>query len=367
MPYATQKMVKYMKEKGMSSSSGGESTDSSIISSAEEKKKIRDLPSSVDPADDDDSSPKRSSSGSSLRKKSSTKKAKSKKAKSKKKSKSKSRRGSSSSRKKSLVKPSSSGLKKKSSKSSSKRKFKMVANAELALAPLQEMGGVPGTANYDELTFDEKKVLFLKTLLTANIGKLKRTPATEPPEEGEQSFRLYSIDEEKPLWTGKPHSAKALYVATHQSFPPEIQVVCKQYDAKLYNPKSSLFLKVLRHLGKEHPSIIQVNKRKACMFKFIFNHNFLDLERRQQGRPGVRLPGDRPLRDTGRSGEKEEGPTGGERLPAGRLSAAFRHGLFRRHGHFPSSYRPSPPADSTPGDAAARQADRLPLGGHLLQ
>ena len=124
------------------------------------------------------------------------------------------------------------------------------------------MGGVPGTANYDELTFDEKKVLFLKTLLTANIGKLKRTPATEPPEEGEQSFRLYSIDEEKPLWTGKPHSAKALYVATHQSFPPEIQVVCKQYDAKLYNPKSSLFLKVLRHLGKEHPSIIQVNKRK---------------------------------------------------------------------------------------------------------
>ncbi|XP_017490615.1 PREDICTED: aurora kinase B-B-like [Rhagoletis zephyria] len=263
-------MVKYMKEKGLTSSTGsdsgggggGSSSASSssandVVSSVEDKKKkVRELPSSVDPADDDDVSPKSSSSGDSKTKAAKKKSSSSSKKKSKgKRSKSKSSTGKG--RKKSLVKSSTGAVNKKSplsakSKSSSKGKFKMVANTEMALKPLQVKG-----VNYGEMTFDEKKVQFMQTLLKANVSKLKSLPATEPSEEGKKAFSMYNLDEKKPLETGKPHSAKALYTCTHKSFSPDIQVVAKVYDAATYDPKSSLFLKVLRHLGKLHPNVIQ--------------------------------------------------------------------------------------------------------------
>lgn len=278
MPYATPKMVKYMKEKGLTSSTGsdsgggggGSSASSSsandVVSSAEDKKKkVRELPSSVDPADDDDVSPKSSSSGDSKTKAAKKKSSSSSKKKSKgKRSKSKSSTGKG--RKKSLVKSSTGAVNKKSplsakSKSSSKGKFKMVANTEMALKPLQVKG-----VNYGEMTFDEKKVQFMQTLLKANVSKLKSLPATEPSEEGKKAFSMYNLDEKKPLETGKPHSAKALYTCTHKSFSPDIQVVAKVYDSATYDPKSSLFLKVLRHLGKLHPNVIQVGLNRSLQF-----------------------------------------------------------------------------------------------------
>ncbi|XP_017461809.1 PREDICTED: probable serine/threonine-protein kinase DDB_G0277165 [Rhagoletis zephyria] len=103
------------------------------------------------------------------------------------------------------------------------------------------------------MTFDEKKVQFIAALLKSNVRKLKEMDATESSEEGKKAFSMYSIGEKKPLESGaKPHSAKALYLCTHKSFPPDVQVIAKLYDPKTYDPKSSLFLKtwdVIHHDG----------------------------------------------------------------------------------------------------------------------
>lgn len=265
MPYATRKMVKYMKEKGLSSSSGEGSASSGstndVVSSAENDKKIRELPSSVDPVDDEGAASPKSPDGGS---KTSIK--------GKKKSKSKSKSKSAPKRTKSLVKSSTGKAGKKprsakSSKSSKKSggKVKMIPATEMALKPLQVKG-----VNYGEMTFDEKKVQFIQALLKSNVQKLKEMEATEPAEEGKKAFSMYSIGEKKVFETAKPHSAKALYVCSHKSFPPDVQVIAKVYDAKSYDPKSSLFLKVLRHLGKKHPNVIQVNRKCFTMITLIF-------------------------------------------------------------------------------------------------
>lgn len=249
MPYATRKMIKYMKEKGLSKSDEGSSTSTE---STENDKKIRELPSSVDPVEDEPQvatkSPKSPDTISKISNKS------------KKKSKSKTKSKSAKLRHKSLVKSSTGKVKgkprsAKSSKSSKKvGKVKMIPATEMALKPLQVKG-----VNYGEMSFDEKKVQFIQALLKSNVRKLKEMDASESSEEGKKAFSMYSIGEKKPLESGaKPHSAKALYVCSHKSFPPDVQVIAKLYDPKTYDPKSSLFLKVLRHLGKKHPNIIQV-------------------------------------------------------------------------------------------------------------
>lgn len=255
MPYATRKMVKYMKEKGLSTLNEGNSSSSSandVVSSAENEKKIRELPSSVDPVKDEPASPKLGDGS-----KTSIKPKKKSKSKSKSKSAPKMRT-------KSLVKSSTGkqGKKTRSAKSSksskkSEGKMKMIPATEMALKPLQVKG-----VNYGEMTFDEKKVQFIQALLKSNVRKLKKTEATESGEEGKKAFSMYSIGEKKVLETAKAHSAKALYLCSHKSFPPDLQVIAKVYDSKSYDPKSSLFLKVLRHLGKTHPNVIQVIKVK---------------------------------------------------------------------------------------------------------
>lgn len=106
------------------------------------------------------------------------------------------------------------------------------------------------------MSFDQKRVQFIQTLLKSNVSKLKEISASDPYEEAKKEFNMYSIEKKKPL-ERKPHSAKALYECTHKSFPADCLVVCKVYDTKSTDPTSSLFLKVLRHLGKKHPNITQ--------------------------------------------------------------------------------------------------------------
>lgn len=156
---------------------------------------------------------------------------------------------------------SSTKLKKSRSKQSiksskSKQKMKIIPDSEMALKPVI----VGGMNEEHEMTFDQKKVQFIQMLLKANVKKLKETEATEPPEEGKKNFNMYDFKDKKvPLEHRKPHSAKALYQCLHKSFG-DLALVVKVYDAseKAYDPHHSHYLKMIRHLSKKHPNIVQV-------------------------------------------------------------------------------------------------------------
>lgn len=71
------------------------------------------------------------------------------------------------------------------------------------------------------MSFDQKRVQFIQTLLKSNVRKLKELSASEPFEGAKKQFGNYTIDEKKPL-ERKAHSAKALYECNHKSFPKVI-------------------------------------------------------------------------------------------------------------------------------------------------
>ncbi|KAI2807279.1 hypothetical protein BLOT_009242 [Blomia tropicalis] len=343
MPYATRRMFKYMKEKGLSNIS------ESDISESHNKKKVRELPSSIDPIEDESSSKNPSSSkGSAYSKKSGSVASSSMKtlsgskksgstasstaasnsspktsASSKKSGSTASSiaasnsspktsvlskksgstasstapgsstapslsRNKSSSASKSMFsgKPSGSKSNKSSSQStmksvkmeksgsmlsdsskvnskskvksslkvskSSTKKIKVISAAKMALGlkPVSVSG-----VNYNEMAFDEKRVQFIQTLLRSNVKKLSDIIGADSAEASAKLFEKYTISS-KPF-NSNPHSAKQLNETTHCDFPKDCVILCKQYDSSKYDPKSSLFLRILRHLGKKHPNIIQ--------------------------------------------------------------------------------------------------------------
>lgn len=247
MPYMTRYMVVYAK---------GENSDDNTIPPSVIKK-IRELPSSVDPIEDEvegnkprsaDVSPGgRHKSKSSATCKWDTGKPSSTNSKTpdKRVKKPKSGQG---------VKRTTSGqsLKRRKSSENKGKTGKVIPATVMALKPIT----VPGM-DYDKLTFDEKQIKFIRELLRSNVKALKEMDASIPYEEAKKEFDMYSLGDKEPLCY-KPHSAQAIYVCSHKHFPRELIIVCKLYEARgAYDPKKSLFLKTLRHLGKKHPNVIQ--------------------------------------------------------------------------------------------------------------
>ena len=141
--------------------------------------------------------------------------------------------------------PKSGSFKSNKSPSHRKPKIKVIPATEMALKPVMVDG-----IDHSDMTFDQKKVQFIQTLLKSNVKKLKEIPASESYKEAKDRYDAYSIEEKKPLENREPKSAKALYECNNKYFPKDVLTVCKVYDAKKFDPKKSLFLKTLRHLGK---------------------------------------------------------------------------------------------------------------------
>lgn len=107
------------------------------------------------------------------------------------------------------------------------------------------------------MSFDEKKLLYIKGLLKSQVKHIEQTSGSVSVDKEAKLFENYCIEEDKPIG-GRPNSCEAIVKATHKQYNDYV-LLCKIYDCKKagLDAKNSLFFKVLRHLGKKHPGIIQ--------------------------------------------------------------------------------------------------------------
>lgn len=119
----------------------------------------------------------------------------------------------------------------------------------------------------NNLSFDERKLIYIKSLLKSQVDHLNTMkPYVDVSERAYQDeFNKYTITNEFKGST-KAHSCKTMQKATHKNFN-EYTLVCKIYDgmdtsqasssSQCNFKPSSLYFRILRHLGKKHPNIIQ--------------------------------------------------------------------------------------------------------------
>ena len=164
MPYATRKMIKYMKEHKMDASAEKGDSESSNADGepGDANKKIREQPSVVNETPEGSKMASKSPDSKASSLKASSSKITSKKSKSKIKSVestgAKDAISKAPSKSSTKLKKSRSKQSLKSSKSKTKRKVKTIPDTQMALKPVV----VPGMKEEHEMTFDQKKVQFIQ-------------------------------------------------------------------------------------------------------------------------------------------------------------------------------------------------------------
>lgn len=117
-----------------------------------------------------------------------------------------------------------------------------------------------------EMTFDEKRLMYMKSLLRLQVERIHRTEGAILSKE----FGKFQVDKQQdPVRTT---SKCVMYKARHLEFM-EVDMVAKVYtqiEQKVPNP---IYLKVLRHLGKKHPFIVAtweifLDEQEQCTYVF---------------------------------------------------------------------------------------------------
>lgn len=105
------------------------------------------------------------------------------------------------------------------------------------------------------LTFDEKKLRYMKCLLAKQVLMIQNqsnpTPTSHP------SFNEYTIRFDQPCIDLPSYQNESIYFVSHKEFLNKL-LVARFYDEKTGIKDNPLYLKIIKHLSKKHPNIVQV-------------------------------------------------------------------------------------------------------------
>lgn len=122
--------------------------------------------------------------------------------------------------------------------------------------PVPSIGGstASNSGSKQNLSFDQKKLLYITNVLKCEIDRLdKEEPMVDCSKS--KDFSKYKMKEDKSY--PEPHSCKSILSTSHSDFP-KFLLLTKLYDCpdRKLSPESALYLKILRHIGRKHPSIV---------------------------------------------------------------------------------------------------------------
>ena len=121
-----------------------------------------------------------------------------------------------------------------------------------AAVPTTEVQTTAPVEQIPEKDYDQKKLLFMKGLLKASVERINKEKPCLPTKH--RYFARYTITDETPFCECQ-HSK--LFKAQHQEFKDSVLAV-KIYEGEHgIDVNNSLYLKIIRTLGKKHPNIIQ--------------------------------------------------------------------------------------------------------------
>ena len=104
-----------------------------------------------------------------------------------------------------------------------------------------------------DMAFDQKKLLFMKQNLKASLERINKEKGAFPQKH--RYFQRYTVMADEGPIAETPRCK--VFKAQHNDFKENL-LVCKTYEGEHgIDPNNSLFLKILRVLGKKHPNIIQ--------------------------------------------------------------------------------------------------------------
>lgn len=105
------------------------------------------------------------------------------------------------------------------------------------------------------LTFDEKKLRYMKCLLAKQVFMIQNQ--TDPTPIIHPSFNEYIIHYDQPSIDLPSYQNELIYFVTHKEFSTKI-LVARIYDKNTGIRDNPLYLKIIKHLSKKHPNIVQV-------------------------------------------------------------------------------------------------------------
>lgn len=117
---------------------------------------------------------------------------------------------------------------------------------------------------------DLKKLKFLRDCIKAEVMRIRKSRGAIEPD---RNFRKFTINqEENPIFEGE---TKKIYKAKHASYPQNT-LICQLITSGEVNKDATMF-KILRHIGKKHPNIIQTwdiyfQDNQIYIFQEFANH-----------------------------------------------------------------------------------------------
>jgi serine/threonine protein kinase len=126
------------------------------------------------------------------------------------------------------------------------------SKAGSAAVPQNEVLTTAAVEVIPDKTFDEKKLLFMKSMLKASVERINKEKGPFPVKH--RYFRRYTIQQEEPPVFESPICK--IFKAKHQDFADNV-LAAKVYEGDHGLTADCLQFKVLRTLGKKHPQIIQ--------------------------------------------------------------------------------------------------------------
>lgn len=108
----------------------------------------------------------------------------------------------------------------------------------------------PMMAEKYKLQMSKRKLLFIQSLLRAQVGQMNKTMSTFPVEAYGSLFKTYKIKKEKIF-----HQGEHVIIYEAKS-PVSNNTSVRVYAKSFIDPESSVFLKILRHIGRKHPYIV---------------------------------------------------------------------------------------------------------------
>lgn len=108
----------------------------------------------------------------------------------------------------------------------------------------------PAMAQKYKQQMSKRKLLFLQSLLKAQVTQLNKSVSTLPVEANGALFKTYQIKKDKIRHKGE-------HVTIYDAkCPLSGSTSVRIYAKSLIDPNTSVFLKILRHLGRKHPYIV---------------------------------------------------------------------------------------------------------------
>jgi serine/threonine protein kinase len=122
-----------------------------------------------------------------------------------------------------------------------------------AAVPQPEAGPTPATETVPDQSFDQKKLLYMKGLLKSEVERINQQRCAFPAKG--RHWNRYSILADEGVISES--AICKVFKAKHSDYKENVLAV-KAYEGEHgIDVKNSLYLKILRHLGKKQPNIIQ--------------------------------------------------------------------------------------------------------------